>query len=1123
MNKRLKSKIVLALVTVMTVQTLIFNYPREVHAVDLSSKAVSLFKDKKSLGGFELVSKKYIKDLNCNSYEYKHVKSGAHLIFLDNKNEDKMICVNFRTPTKDSTGVNHIIEHSVLQGSKNYPVKDPFIQMSKQSLNTFLNAMTAADMTMYPVSSKNDKDFNNLMSVYLDAVFYPNMIKDERIFKEEGWRYELDSKEGELKYNGIVYNEMKGVYSDPSRVLVNAISKSLFPDTIYKNESGGNPDNIPDLSYKEFVDTYKKYYTPSNSYFYLSGNLNIKDTLKFIGEKYLNNFDNVEVDSSIPLQKPFEKRVESVAEYSLPKGTDTKNKAYLSENYVIDKSPNKDIMLKFSLLNMLLTGTPASPLSKAMKENGLGENIRSEFNPNYAQSTFSIIASNVNEDQKEKFNQVIDKTFRDIVKNGFDKDLVQSLSNQFNIVSRMGNGNNPLMYNMLIMTSWLYGGDPTLYLNMDIGNITKIIKGGELEKTIEKYLLDNKHSSLVVLKPSPGLQEKKEGELKEKLASIKKSLSKEKVDKLIKDTKELKQWQGTPNTKEELDKLPTLTRSDIDKKIRKHNTIEESEDGIKILKHPIFTNGLNYVSLYFDTSKVPQDKLGYINLLELIFAKVDTKNYTKDQLLNDIMANSGGIRINNNAFQDSKDNNKYYPKTNVTIISLNDKLDKNFNILNEIIFNSKLNDKKRLKEIIYSAKINLENQFMTNGFQLANEKILSYISESGKYNNYQNEGFYKFLCDLDKNFDGKSDEIIKNLETVRDIIFNKQDMIASYTGEEKDYKNFISNFKSFSKKLKNEKLKTEKYKFDDSNVNEGIIAPSKVQYVLKGGNIKDAGYENTGKLEVLANVLGSGYLWNGIRIKGGAYGANVSVNSGNLLFSSYRDPNLKETIDIFDKVPDYLSNFNADEKEMTNYIIGTIGKQDSAINQLSSNLGPISEGVIGDNMYITGITTADIQKQREEILSTTSEDIRNFAKLVDAVLKQDYLCVVGGDAKIKENEKEFVSIKNVLDSNNKKDLTMTMEKKENVPVDKIFTVKFSKKLDKSTINTSNVYILDENNHKISAVISYDDKNKSVEVNPNSNYESGKKYTLFIKGIQSAKENGNIVKLKAPIKMEFKIK
>lgn len=1123
MNRKIKSKIGLALATVMTFQTLMFSCPKEVYAMDLSSKLVTLFREGKSLGGFKLVSKKHIKDLNCNSYEYKHEKSGAHLIFLDNKDEDKMICVNFRTPTKDSTGVNHIIEHSVLQGSKNYPVKDPFIQMSKQSLSTFLNAMTADDMTMYPVSSKNNKDFNNLMSIYLDAVFYPNMIKDERIFKEEGWRYELESKEGELKYNGIVYNEMKGVYSDPARVLSSAISKSLFPDTMYKNEAGGNPDNIPNLSYEEFVHTYKKYYNPSNSYFYLSGNLNIKDALRFIGEKYLNNFEKVDVDSSIPLQKPFKKRRESVAEYSLPSGTDIKNKAYLSQNYVIDKSPNKDITLKFSLLNMLLTGTPTSPICKAMQENGLGENIVSDFNPSCAQSTFSIIASNVNEDQKEKFQQVIDKTLRDIVKNGFDKNLIESLVNKFNISSRMGNGNSPLMYNILIMSSWLYGGDPTLYLNMDINNLNKIIRRGELEKVIEKYLLNNNHSSLVVLKPSPGLQEKKEAKLKEKLQHTKESLSNEQLDKLIKDTKELQKWQSTPNSKEQLSKLPTLTRSDIDNKIKEYKTIKETKEDITILKHPVFTKGLSYVSLYFDSSKIPQDKLSYLSLLENVFGKVDTKNYTKEQLLNYIMIDSGGIKIRSNTFEDAKNNDKYYPKEHATILCLNNKLDKNFQLLNEIIFNSKLDDKKRLKEIISSTKMNLENQFMNNGFRFANQKILSYICQSGKYDNYQSEGFYKFLCELDKNFYSKSDEIIRNLEDVRDMVFNKKDMIVSYTGEEKNYKNFTNSFNEFSKNLRHNQLKSHQYKFDNSTINEGIIAPSKVQYVVKGGNIENAGYKDTGKLQVLANVLGSEYLWNSVRIKGGAYGVNVFVHRGNLLFSSYRDPNLKETIDIFDKVPEYLSRFNADEKEMTNYIIGTIGKQESDMNQLINNLGPISEGIIGDNMYITGVTKDDIKKQRDEILSTTSQDIRNFAKLVDAVLKQDYLCVVGGDSKINENEKEFMAIKNILDYNHKKDLTITMERKENVSVDKIFTVSFSKNLDKGTVNKSNIYVLDENNHKVNTVVSYDEKNKSVEVNPNHNYESGKKYTLFIKGIQSVEENGKVVKLKSPIKMEFTIK
>lgn len=1124
MNGKLKSTVVLILAAVMTSQTLVLGSFNKVKALDLNSKscyAIAVGK-KDTLGGFESVSKKWIQDLKCNAYEYKHPKTGARLIYLDNNNEDKMFSVTFRTPAKDDTGINHIIEHSVLQGSKNYPVKDPFIEMSKRSLNTFLNALTGCDYTMYPVSSKNNKDFENLMSIYLDAVFYPNIIKDKRIFQEEGWRYELNSTEEELKYNGIVYNEMKGNYSNPQVILNRAVAQSLFSDISYKYESGGYPEEIPNLTYEKLVNTYKEYYTPANSYFYLSGNLNIENTLKFIGENYLNNFDKKEVNTKIQFQKPFDERKIKTVEYSVQEGIPTENKTYLSSNYVVDTITNKDTALGFVILQTLLTGMPSSPVSKALKENGFGESISCQYNIQYQQPVFSINAQNTDESKKEKFQKVIDETLKDIVKKGFDKDLLNSVLNVYELSNRTIKGDFALMYNNLIIRSWIYDGDPTLYLNInsDMANIKDKIKKGYLEGLIQKYLLDNKHSSLVVLKTVHGLEEKKEAELKAKLVQIKSSLSKEDIHKLMQETKELNKWQETPNSQEALKTLPSLTCEDINSKAKEYTTIEKEENGIKILYHPIFTNGVDYIRLYFDTTKVPQEKLGYLYLLEEILGNLDTKNYTKEDLAEEVLNNSGGISIGNSTFVKSGDNNIYYPKMVVKILALKEKIPKSFELLKEIIYDSKLNDKARVKETIGNMKIMKEAQLMSSADAMAMQKVLSYMSESGKYNDYMNEEFYKFLCDLDKNFNSKGDEIIKNLEEVRNLVFNKQDMIASYTGEEKDYPNFSENFKNFSNNLRNQQLESQKYIFDSSDINEGIMTSSKVQYVVKGGDLKKAGYETNGKLQVLANILQGGYLWNNIRIKGGAYGANVSIDNSNVIFSSYRDPNLKETLDTIDEIPEYLKNFNASEEEMTDYVIGTIGKLDNANDMLAKFMGPAADGVIADGLYISNTKQEDLQKEREEIIATKAEDIRNLAPVIDALLKQDYLCVVGGETKIKENKKNFVIIKDILNSKEEKVVSLDMEKKQNVPIDKNWNVKFSQELDELTVNTSNVYVLNEQNHQVKVKVSYDKKNKAIKVVPENLYEKGKKYTLFIKGIQAVKENEKVNKLPVPIEMKF---
>ncbi|MFD3155710.1 insulinase family protein [Haloimpatiens sp. FM7330] len=1010
MNKKLRPLIVFTLATLITSQTVF----AEGYTKPINTKTQITYSNEKnnSLGGFVLESKKWIKDLKCNVCIYKHKKSGAHLVFVQNNSEDKMFCVNFKTPAKNDKGSNHIIEHSVLCGSKKYPVKDPFIQMSKQSLNTFLNAMTAHDSTMYPVSSKNDKDFNNLMSVYLDAIFYPNMVKNKRIFEQEGWRYELNSPNGELKYNGIVYNEMKGNYSDPQWILNRAIAQSLFPDNSYKFESGGLPEAIPNLTYEEFVKTYNEYYTPSNSYFYLYGNLNIEKTLKFIGENYLNSFDKKKVDTSIKLQKPFTKRKTKVAEYSISEKTSTKNKTYLSLNYVVDKITNKDTVLNFSVLKDLLTGNSSAPLSKALRENGFGENVQISFDISYDQPIFSIIAKNVNESQKDKFEKVVNDTLQNIVKNGFDENFVNSVINIYELSKRSVKGNFPLMYNSMIMQSWLHGGDPTLYLNInsDICNIKNKIKDGTLQTLIQKYLINNTHSSLVILKPVPGLQKTKENNLKAKLAKYKASLSNQQINDIIKNTKDIRMWQQTPDSKKLTNTLPTLTRTDINKNAKKYTTIEKKENGVKVLYHPIFTNGIGHVSLYFDTSKVPQDKLGYMYLLSNVLSQVDTKNYTKAKLSQEILSNSGGITFAPNCYPKSKNNDVYYPKMMANITSLNSKLPKNFNLLEEIMYNSNLKDKTRLKQIIHTMKQTKENQLMSNGAGMAIQKLLSYTSKYGRYNNFVNENLYSFLCDLDKNFNTKSNEIVKNLEDVRNLIFNKQDLIVSYTGEEENYKYFAQSFDKFSNNLRNEKLPKYKYSFNNSKQNEGIIIPSKVQYVVKGGDLLKIGYIPNGKLLVLQNILQSGYLWNNIRVKGGAYGANVALSNSTLVFSSYRDPNLKETLNTFNKIPEYLKNFNADEKQMTNYVIGTIGKLDTSNNMLSSIMGPAADGLIADGLYLSGIKQSDLQKERNEILSTTVEDIRKFAPIIDAILKENHFCVVGNEKKINENKKDFMSI-----------------------------------------------------------------------------------------------------------------
>ncbi|MGH4139499.1 insulinase family protein [Clostridium sp.] len=968
---------------------------------------VNIFKIGESISGFKLESKKWIEDIHSTAMIFKHVKSGAKLIYLQNEDENKVFSISFRTPVEDNTGVNHIIEHSVLCGSEKYPVKDPFLIMTKQSLSTFLNAFTGPDFTMYPVASKNNKDFQNLMSVYLDAVFYPNISKDPRILMQEGWHYEIVKETGELKYNGIVYNEMKGATSSPQVILANTINKSLFKDNLYNFESGGNPENIPELSYDKFLETYKKYYVASNSSLYLYGKLDIQNTLKFINDNYLCKLKNTFVDSEIKSQKAYKPAVEKVEIYPVAKEASTKNMAYLSSNYVIDKGTDVEKVLAFQMLQAILLNTEASPLRKDLLKSCIGGNGYASFNTSTMQPTFSIITTNANEAEKYKFKNVVETSLKRIVKEGFDSELVNSVFTAVELSLRIENSdaNRGMNYMSTAMSTWNYDINPTEYLEITpaLKKIKAKMSHRYFEKLIQKYLLDNKHNSLVVLIPFNGLNEKKEEMLKSKLATYKLSLTDSELAKIKSDTEELKKWQDTADSRENLAKVPTLLREDLNLKAEEIPTVEKSENGIKILYHPIFTDGITYSNLYFDSSVVPQNKILYLKLLASILGNVKTEKYNLIQLSNVMRENTGGISFNSTQFKNNRDSNEYHPKISVSMSSLSVRLPQALELLDEIINHSVFDDEVRMKGLIKMLRVNYESMIVNGENSFAVEHALSYLSDSGKYNDLGYLPYYNFICDLDDNFEVRFDDVVKNLKSIKEMVFNKKGLVVSYTGDEKNYDNFTHSFNLFSKRIGDKEFLSEKYKFDFTKKNEAFVVPSQVQYVVKAGGFKNAGFNYNGKMKVVENIINSDYLWKELRVKGGAYGGAMSFTKYEVLFYSYRDPNLKETLNIFDGVVKFLKNFKASDKEMTNYIIGTIGGMDYLRT-------PYYSGLIADNMYFSGITQDDIQKIRDEVLSTNAEDIRNSADMLEVALKQNTHCVVGSASKVNENSDLFDNI-----------------------------------------------------------------------------------------------------------------
>lgn len=965
--------------------------------------------------GFKLIEEKNIEELNSVTRLFEHVKSGARLLHLENDDDNKVFSIGFRTPPKNSNGVPHILEHSVLCGSRKFPTKEPFVELIKGSLNTFLNAMTFSDKTIYPLASKNEKDFFNLMDVYLDAVFYPNLYSQPEILMQEGWHYELENKEDKLTYKGVVYNEMKGAFSSPEGCLMRKIQESLFPDTAYGVESGGDPEFIPDLTQKEFIEFHKKYYHPSNSYIFLYGDGNIEQQLQFISEGYLNNFDRIEVESAIKLQKPFSKMEEIKMDYPISCDDDELGKTFLSLNFVSgDNISNPELHLALEILEYLLLESAAAPLKKALIDAEIGKDVFGSFDNSILQPVFSIVIKNSNESEKEKFKEVVFTTLKDIVKKGIDKKLIEACINITEFKLReadLGGFPKGLYYYITSMDSWLYDKNPTMHLEYEsyLSKIKAALTTNYFEKLIEQFLINNTHSSMVILNGKKGLAEKKSKAAEEKLAKYKSSLSEKQIEEIVQSTKALKERQMTPDAKEVLETIPLLELSDIEKQVEHLPLKENDEMGVKVLSHNIFTNKIVYINLLFDAKKVDKELIPYVTLLSTLLGRVSTENTNYSDLSNEININTGGIHFTTDVYGDNENYKKYSPKLVVKAKALAPGIPKLFDIMAEIINTTKFDEKKRLKELVQQLKSRHEMKILDRGHMVAAGRLTSHFSLASAYiEKTTGISFYKFINEIETDFDNRAEEIIENLNKVSKIIFNKNNLLISVTGEDEVYTAFTTQLPKIINILGNEKLPDAKYDFDLSKDNEGLLTSSDVQYVAKGYNFIKQGYSYSGKMLVLKTIASLDYLWNRVRVQGGAYGGFANVaRSGNLVFVSYRDPNVQETLKAYDGICEYIGNFEASDREMTKYIIGTI-------SELDSPLTPSMKGERATAYYTRGITEVQRQKEREEVLSTKSADIKSFKVLLNDIVKENYFCVLGNETKIKDNKDIFTNLVNVF-------------------------------------------------------------------------------------------------------------
>ena len=968
----------------------------------------------KDLYAYELQKDEDLKGIKAKGYLLRHRKSGARVVYIENDDNNKVFSIGFRTPPSDSTGVPHIMEHSVLCGSRNFPAKDPFVELVKGSLNTFLNAMTYPDKTVYPVASCNDQDFQNLMHVYMDAVFYPNIYEHEEIFRQEGWSYQLDSAEDKLKYNGVVYNEMKGAFSSPEGVLDRVILNTLFPDTSYANESGGDPEVIPELTYEQFLDFHRKFYHPSNSYIYLYGDMDIEEKLHWLDQEYLGKYDREPVDSRIRFQEPFAEMQEKVIPYSIASEESEEDNTYLSYNKVVGTSLDKELYLAFQILDYALLSAPGAPLKKALTDAGIGKDIMGSYDNGIYQPIFSVIAKNANEEKKEEFIQVIEDVLRASVKNGIDTKAIEAGINYYEFRYREADfGNYPkgLMYGLQMMDSWLYDEEkPFIHIEaLDTFEfLKKQIGTGYYEELIQKYLLDNPHGAIVIVTPEKGRTARMEAELEEKLQKYKESLTAEEVEAFVQKTQALEAYQSEPESEENLEKIPVLKREDISREIEPIINEEMTLAGVPVIFHEIETNGIGYVDVLFDMSLVEEQDLPYVGILQSVLGIIDTERYDYGILFNEINVNTGGIGTSLELYNDVTNIREKAFKATFEIKgkALYGKLPVAFDMMREILMESKLDDGKRIREILAMLKSRLLMKFQSSGHVTAVLRAQSYASPAAKLKDMTNGiAFYETVSYIEEHFEEEKEKLSEKLIDLSKKLFCGDNMMLSYTAAREG----LGGLEEMVEKLKNS-LHTRTAEEDKRCVihcekkNEGFKTASKVQYVAKAGNFIDQGVAYTGALQILKVIMSYDYLWQNIRVKGGAYGCMSNFNRiGEGYFVSYRDPNLKRTLDVYDGVVDYLKNFTVSERDMTKYIIGTM----SGIDQ---PMTPASKGERSMNLYMNKVSAEMIREERNQILDAEQDDIRALYKVAEAVLQADQMCVIGGEDKIEEEKELFKTL-----------------------------------------------------------------------------------------------------------------
>lgn len=957
---------------------------------------------------YKKITSKFIEDIQSEVTVYQHNQTHARICTIENEDNNKVFSIAFRTPPMNNGGLTHILEHSVLCGSKNYPVKDPFVELLKSSLNTFLNAFTFPDKTMYPCASQNDKDFKNLMSVYMDAVFYPQIYAYEEIFMQEGWHHHILDENEPIVYNGVVYNEMKGAFSDPQQILFRNLMHSLYPDTAYGFESGGDPAYIPDLTYEEFKEFHSKYYHPSNSYIFLYGNCDMEERMNWLDEAYLSKFERIDFDTKIQYQKPFDKPVYQTGYYPLAKEASLQNKSFLSYNVAFPTTLDPKLMIASATLVDVLLNNPGAPLKQALIDAKLGADVLAAFDDGLLQPILGIIVVNADETREQEFIQLVDASLKDILEKGLDHNALRSLINYQEFKVREGKfGRMPkgLEIELSSLSSWLYDENQPFSKLENLKYYQELredIDKGYFEKIITDYILNNPHKSYVKLCPSYTCAEEKEKALTKKLADYKASLSKDELLALIEKNKALALYQSTPSTPEEIATLPKLAIEDLTTTPEKLHC-EKLSDSFDILFSDYFTNGIDYINYSFDLTGIDGTSIQYVQLLCDLLTSLSTEKKSYFEINQFVQNYSGGVSFLVKPYKTLSKESKV--NLGISFSALEENVSVMSDLLKEVLFETKFKDYKRLYERLSELNAGLEMSVANRGHVVSLLRASSYFDETSYLTDaISGIQYIDFVHDLYQGFEEQKEELANKLENLIQSVFAKHKFLLRFTGKKEALNKALPVVKSFYEALKDTRPSWT-FAFVPNYHNEGIKTQFDVNFVAKAGSYSGS---FSGAMLVLNNALSLDYLWMQVRVHGGAYGCMLNTPvTGSIGFTSYRDPEVSRTKKVYEDVVSYIKNLNPSDEDLLKYKIGAIGGLDEVLHVSD-------KGSKAQSNYLQGNTYEIQTKIRKEAIAATKEDLVHLAPLFEEALSMNSLCVIGNANKIEANKELFKEVRNLI-------------------------------------------------------------------------------------------------------------